>query len=139
MKVFSNKDLLKSLAKFGASSVVATGADILLFTFVFTQFLPVFESEILSGFIGMLINFVLQKRFVFHLQRNQYLAFFMSVGFSLFGLFLGGFLIQSLVKIELLATYLILPKLILTGFKFFFNYYTKRWVFEKKGLKKSFD
>tara|TARA_Y100000385_G_scaffold274249_1_gene317119 strand:- start:20728 stop:21123 length:396 start_codon:yes stop_codon:yes gene_type:complete len=131
--------LLKSLAKFGASSVVATGADILLFTFVFTQFLPVFESEILSGFIGMLINFVLQKRFVFHLQRNQYLAFFMSVGFSLFGLFLGGFLIQSLVKIELLATYLILPKLILTGFKFFFNYYTKRWVFEKKGLKKSFD
>ncbi len=131
--------MLKSLAKFGASSVVATGADILLFTFVFTQFLPVFESEILSGFIGMLINFVLQKRFVFHLQRNQYLAFFMSVGFSLFGLFLGGFLIQSLVKIELLATYLILPKLILTGFKFFFNYYTKRWVFEKKGLKKSFD
>ena len=131
--------MLKSLAKFGASSVVATGADILLFTFVFTQFLPVFESEILSGFIGMLINFVLQKRFVFHLQRNQYLAFFMSVGFSLFGLFLGGFLIQSLVKIELLATYLILPKLILTGFKFFFNYYTKRWVFEKNGLKKSFD
>ena len=131
--------MLKSLAKFGASSVVATGADILLFTFVFTQFLPVFESEILSGFIGMLINFVLQKRFVFHLQRNQYLAFFMSVGFSLFGLFLGGFLIQSLVKIELLATYLILPKLIVTGFKFFFNYYTKRWVFEKKGLKKSFD
>jgi putative flippase GtrA len=131
--------LLKSLAKFGASSVVATGADILLFTFVFTQFLPVFESEILSGFIGMLINFVLQKRFVFHLQRNQYLAFFMSVGFSLFGLFLGGFLIQSLVKIELLATYLILPKLIVTGFKFFFNYFTKRWVFEKKGLKKSFD
>ena len=131
--------MLKSLAKFGASSVVATGADILLFTFVFTQFLPVFESEILSGFIGMLINFVLQKRFVFHLQRNQYLAFFMSVGFSLFGLFLGGFLIQSLVKIELLATYLILPKLILTGFKFFFNYFTKRWVFEKKGLKKSFD
>ncbi len=131
--------MLKSLAKFGASSVVATGADILLFTFVFTQFLPVFESEILSGFIGMLINFVLQKRFVFHLQRNQYLAFFMSVGFSLFGLFLGGFLIQSLVKIELLATYLILPKLIVTGFKFFFNYFTKRWVFEKKGLKKSFD
>lgn len=124
--------MLKSLAKFGASSVVATGADILLFTFVFTQFLPVFESEILSGFIGMLINFVLQKRFVFHLQRNQYLAFFMSVGFSLFGLFLGGFLIQSLVKIELLATYLILPKLIVTGFKFFFNYFTKRWVFEKK-------
>ena len=131
--------MLKSLAKFGASSVVATGADILLFTFVFSQFLPVFESEILSGFIGMLINFVLQKRFVFHLQRNQYLAFFMSVGFSLFGLFLGGFLIQSLVKIELLATYLILPKLIVTGFKFFFNYFTKRWVFEKKGLKKSFD
>ncbi|MFT6137647.1 MAG: putative flippase GtrA [Salibacteraceae bacterium] len=125
--------MLKSLAKFGASSVVATGLDILLFTFVFTNFLPVFESEILSGFIGMLVNFVLQKRFVFHLQRNQYMAFFLSLGFSLFGLFLGGFLIESLVKIELLATYLILPKLMVTGFKFFFNYFTKRWVFEKKG------
>jgi len=101
---------------------------------VFTKFLPVFESEILSGFIGMLVNFVLQKRFVFHLQRNQYMAFFMSVGFSLFGLFLGGFLIESLVKVELLATYLILPKLMVTGFKFIFNYFTKRWVFEKKGL-----
>ena len=122
------------MAKFGASSVVATAIDILLFTFVFTKFLPVFESEILSGFIGMLVNFVLQRRFVFHLQRNQYIAFFMSVGFSLFGLFLGGFLIESLVKVELLATYLILPKLMVTGFKFIFNYLTKRWVFEKKGV-----
>ncbi len=139
MQQFFTKGFLKSITKFGASSVVATAVDICLFTFVLTKFLPVFQSELISGFIGMLINFALQKRFVFHLQRNQYAAFALSVSFSLIALFLGGILIDNLVRVELLATYIILPKLIVTGFKFFFNYFTKRWVFEKKGLRKGYD
>jgi len=115
--------------------LVATVVDVLLFTYVFTKFLTVFQSEILAGFIGMCINFILQKRYVFKLKRNQYIAFGMSIGLSIVALFLGGFLIDALVEVPLFATYLILPKLIVISFKFFFNYFTKRWVFEKKGLK----
>lgn len=116
-----------------ASSAVATAVDILLFTFVFTTFLPVFESELISGFIGMCINFVLQKKYVFDLQRKQINAFVLSIAFSFVALFLGGFLIKYLVEVPIFAQYLIIPKLIVIGFKFFFNYFTKRWVFEKKG------
>lgn len=116
------------------SSAIATAIDILLFTLVFTQFLPVLESELISGFIGMVINFILQKKYVFDLQRNQIVAFMLSIALSFLALFLGGLLIDFLVGFELLAAYLIIPKLMVMAAKFFFNYFTKRWIFEKKGI-----
>jgi putative flippase GtrA len=116
------------------SSVIATATDILLFTLVFTTFLPVFESELISGFIGMCINFVLQKKYVFDLQRNQLIAFILSIILSIVALLLGGLLIDFLVEFDLMAKYLIIPKLIVIGSKFFFNFFTKRWIFEKKGV-----
>ena len=130
------KDIIYSIGKFATSSAVASVVDLVLFTFVLTKIfnLEIFTAEIIAGFVGMVINFILQKRFVFYLQRNLYVAFSLSIGFSLIALFLGGFAIKYLVTIPIFSSYLIIPKVMVMGSKFFFNYLTKRWVFEKKSL-----
>ncbi len=122
------------MVKFGFSSAIASLVDLMLFTFVLIKFLPVFKAELIAGFVGMLLNFVLQKRMVFELKRNQYAAFGLSIVFSLLVLLLGGFLISTLARFPLFARYLILTKLFVMGCKFFINYFSKRWVFEKGWL-----
>ena len=67
--------------KFGMSSIVATVVDYGLFwgLVVFQGgVLTEFWGNMLSASVGMLINFILQKRFVFELKRNVYLVFVMS-------------------------------------------------------------
>ncbi|UKN02141.1 GtrA family protein [Paracrocinitomix mangrovi] len=123
------------MSKFMLASVIATLVDIILFTFVLTQFLPVFESELIAGFVGMCINFFIQKKYVFELKRNQVIAFALSISLSLVAILLGGLIVKFLVTFDFFATYLILAKLIVVGIKFFFNFFTKRWVFERKGIK----
>ena len=81
---------------------------------------------------GMLSNFVLQKRFVFSTERNIYLIFLMTVLFSLFGFLLNQWLFSFLREtIEILASHTFVTKVIVTGLMFLFNFYTKRFSFEK--------
>lgn len=130
----SFKSFAVSVLKFATSSAVATLVDFCLFTFVLSHYLDIFYAEIISGFVGMTINFFLQKKYVFDLQRNQVWAFVLSIVFSFVGLFLGGLLMQHLAKMDLFIEYLFVAKLIVIGAKFIFNYFTKRWIFEKKGI-----
>ncbi len=131
-----NKEPYKKLAititKFATSSAIATAVDICLFMFVFYPILNIFLAEFFSGFIGMIINFYLQKKYVFKLNRNAYIAFSLSIFFSLIALLIGSLLMKGLVTIPILATYVIIPKIMVIGFKFFFNFFTKKWIFEKK-------
>lgn len=129
------KNIIVSMTKFMASGLLATLIDIALFTFVFSTFMHVYYAELLAGSVGMVVNFILHKRYVFELKRNAYVAFVLYIGFSLIALFFGAWLIEILVEVEWLAVYLIVPKLIVTGVKFFYNYFTKRWVFERRGFK----
>ena len=92
-------------------------------------------SHAISYTVGMIINFFLQKRFIFMLQRKLYQAFGLSVLFSLVGW------IISQVIFNLLISYTgffhkndILAKIIVTFVIFFYNFYTKRFSFEKKRL-----
>ena len=126
-----------SVAKFATSSVVATVVDFVLFLFVLSPILKPFWAEFFSGFVGMVINFFLQKKFVFTLRRNAYAAFGLSILFSLIALLLGSYLMKFLVTIDFLAEYIVIAKIIVVGTKFFFNYFTKRRIFEKKQVKTS--
>lgn len=126
------KETIKRMVFFGGVSSIATLLDFVLFRFVFYYVLPLFWAEILASLIGMVLNFFLQKKYVFELKRKSYTAFFLSLLFSLIILFFGGFILTQLTKIELFATYISLAKLSTMGIKFLFNFFSKQWVFEKK-------
>jgi len=118
------------MTKFAMASGIATLLDIILFRFVFTLYFNVFTSEILAGFCGMITNFILQKRFVFKLNRNAFSAFALSMFSSIVILLIGGGIMLLMVQIPLFAKYLLIPKILVIGMKFFLNYFTKRWIFE---------
>ncbi len=119
------------MTKFGTSSLLGTAADFLSFSFVFRFFIPLFWAEICAAFIGMVINFFMQKRFVFTLNRKPTNAFLLSVAFSLAFMYLGAIGIKTLSEFEFFAQHLLIAKVIVMGSKFVLNYFSKRWVFEK--------
>ena len=84
--------------------------------------------------MGMIINFILQKRYVFILHRKLDAAFALSIGFSLLGIIIGSTIIGLLVKIDFFSENPFITKLIVTGLIFFYNFYTKRFAFEKQFL-----
>lgn len=121
-----------SMGKFGLSSALGTLADFLSFTFIFLKIFPLFYAELCAAFIGMVFNFFMQKRFVFQLQRTAHSAFFLSILFSIVVMMVGAYLLTLLATIPFFAANIIMAKVLIMGFKFGLNYFSKRWVFEKK-------
>lgn len=120
-----------SMSKFAFFSFLATLIDFCLFTLVLAPIMEPFKAELISGFVGMCVNFYFQRTFVFRNRRNKYVSFALSIFFSLIALFLGAFLISFLVEKVFLGKYIVLAKIISIGVKFIFNFLTKKWVFER--------
>ncbi len=118
--------------KFASTSVIATSLDYFLYLILVAYFFSPVISNIISSSCGMLTNFILQKRFVFRLERKTSTAFILSIGFSVLGVGLSTLLIYSLNHIDLLRAHQYITKLIVTGIIFFYNFYTKRFAFENK-------
>ena len=119
-------------AKFFTSSVIATAVDYALFFLLdWTLFDPV-TAHAISYPIAVVVNFYLQKRFIFSLKRSLRSAFAISMVFSVIGWELGVAMIWFLLKIPLLAAWPVLAKIIVTAVLFFFNFYTKRFAFERR-------
>jgi len=128
------KDLLFLKVKFAGSSLVATIADYGLYlTLVNNIFNPVISNIISSG-TGMIINFGLQKKYIFRLNRKVSHAFLMSVAVSVGGIALGTLFIYLLNLYPFFSKYQYITKLIVTGTIFFYNFYLKRFSFERKFL-----
>lgn len=121
-----------SMFRFGLSSMLGTLVDFLVFTFVFVPIMPLFYAEICAALCGMIINFFMHKRFVFQLQRRAYAAFALSITASFAVMTLGAWFITVLATIPFLEANIVVAKLIVMGSKFALNYFSKRWVFEKK-------
>jgi len=82
--------------------------------------------------VGMLSNFILQKKFVFSTNRNVFIVFAMTIGFSLLSFLLNQWLFSFLREtVEYLSKHTFITKAIVTGTMFLFNFYTKRFSFEK--------
>ncbi len=117
-------------AKFFTSSVIATGVDYaLFFLLAWTIFDPV-TAHAISYPIAVVLNFYLQKRFIFNQKRSTRQAFAISMIFSAIGWGLGVAMMFFLVKIPVFGQWPVLAKIIVTGILFFFNFYTKRYAFE---------
>ncbi len=80
----------------------------------------------------MLINFLLQKKYIFKLNRSIKSTFLLSFAVSIGGIFLSTTIIYLLTKITIFAATPMLAKIVATGIVFFYNFYLKRFVFEKK-------
>ncbi|MEE9439118.1 MAG: GtrA family protein [Saprospiraceae bacterium] len=132
-----NKEIIKQLfvlkSKFAASSGIATLVDFGVFQSLisWTQ-IPEEIINIISSSIGMLINFLLQKKYIFKLNRSIKSTFLLSFAVSIGGIFLSTTIIYLLTKITIFAATPMLAKIVATGIVFFYNFYLKRFVFEKK-------
>ena len=91
-------------------------------------------AQVLAYSCGLLTNFFLQKSFVFELKRTVSKTFQLSLSFSLLGLIISSVLIYALSQVEFFLDYLILTKVLVTGIMFAYNFYTKRFAFERKKL-----
>ncbi len=125
------KEFIIPKLKFAATSSLATLVDNILYNLLVYTVLDAVSSNLISSSCGMLINFFLQKRYVFFLRRDLYSAFFMSIGFSLLGIAIGTYIVYWLTHYPFFAKYQFVTKLLVTGIIFFYNFYTKRFAFEK--------
>lgn len=122
--------------KFAITSSIATAIDYGIYIFLTTMMLTSESvAHAISYSVGMIINFFLQKRFIFLLQRKLYQAFGLSVIFSLIGWMISQGLFNALIRYtDFFHQNDILAKIIVTFVIFFYNFYTKRFSFEKKRL-----
>lgn len=127
------KKLILMKTKFAASSGVATLADMGLFALLakITN-IPLEIINIISSLTGMVINFILQKKYVFELNRKVRTAFILSLLVSFGGIFISTSIIYGLKSFYYFRTYPIFAKILATGVVFFYNFYLKRFSFEKK-------
>jgi len=121
--------------KFALTSSVATAVDYFLYLVLVNNFFTPVVSNIISASCGMLINFFLQKRYVFKLERHVMLVFIMSVTISIVGIFLSTSIIYLLNQWPFFQEHQYITKLIATGIVFFYNFYLKRFSFEKRFFK----
>lgn len=131
------KKLFFLKVKFAMTSSVATLVDYGLYLALVYSVLSPVLSNIVSASCGMIVNFFLQKRFVFNLQRKVSTAFALAILVSLGGIALGTTIIWVLNHWAFFQIHQYLTKLVATGVVFFYNFYLKRFVFEKRFL--SFD
>ncbi|MEM7102845.1 MAG: GtrA family protein [Bacteroidota bacterium] len=118
--------------KFALSSSVATIVDNVLYNVLVYYFFTPVISNIISYATGTLINFVLQKKYIFDLNRKLSTAFMLSLLVSMGGLALSTLFIYLLNKIEFFNSYQVITKIVVTGIVFFYNFYLKRFAFEKR-------
>lgn len=134
MQVLTDK--LKKLfflkAKFAFSGLLATAIDYGLYMMLVTWFFPPVTSNIISYSVAVIANFSMQKRFVFRLQGSTGRAFLLSVFASFFGLLISTGLIYLLNLNLFFAERQYLTKMVATGLVFFYNFYSKRYIFERR-------
>lgn len=117
--------------KFASTSLVATIVDYTIYLIlVYSGFNKVY-SNITSASIGFVVNFFLQKKYIFTLRRKVHSTFLMSMSFSAAGIGISTFLIYIFNKNPFLDHHQYLTKLLVMGIMFFYNFYTKRIAFEK--------
>ena len=118
------------------TSAVATAFDYVLYLILVDRFFTPGVAYIIAYSLSIVLNFYLQKRFVFSLRRKLPAAFGLAIMVSLGGMLLGLGILAGLNQWPFLRARQYLAKLITTGIVFFYNFYFKRFAFEKRFLPK---
>lgn len=131
------KDLVFLKIKFAMTSSIATIVDYSLYNILVYLVIPNLEkkatyAQLIAYSTGMIINFFLQKKYVFSMERGLSLTFILAISISIGGLILSTLLISWLVQFPFFDNYQFLTKLFVTALFFFYNFFLKRYAFEKK-------
>lgn len=126
------KDFLVPKLRFAFTSAFVTILDYFFYLLLFYFFFSPVISNIISYSLLMVLNFFLQKKFVFTLKGKSGVVFIQSMVFSIIGLLLSTLMIGGLNEFNFFYQYQFFTKLLVTGIVFFYNYYTKRFAFEGK-------
>lgn len=126
------RELLRLKFKYAMASSVATLVDYSLYLFLFYTILPPVPSNIISYSCSVLVNFTLQRRYIFSLQRKASSVFLLAMLVSAGGLAISSGLIYGLNKIPFFHHYQFITKMVASGLVFFYNFYFKRYAFERR-------
>ena len=126
------KELFFLKIRFAMTGLVATAVDYVVYLVLVGRFFIPEVSNVISYSCGMVINFVLQKRFVFTLQGSVSRAFVLSIVVSLGGMAISTGIIHLLTEWPFFMQHQYITKLAATGTVFFYNFYCKRFVFERR-------
>ncbi len=119
-------------ARFAASGLVATVVDYGLYLALVHRILPPVLANIVSYSVAVVVNFILQRWFVFEMKRPGYQVFLLSMAVSAGGLAISSGIIHLLSGMAFFNERQYITKLLATGLVFFYNFFAKRYVFEKK-------
>ncbi len=140
MKKFFTLKFLGSVFKFGLGSIIATAVEFLLFVFVFSNILPSFTAYLAAAAIGISVNFIIQKTFIFEAKRKLSTIFFLSISASILTTLVGAYLIDFFIKeLSVMVSW---PQkwidticmIAVTGIRFVLNFFSKKYIFEKKWI-----
>ncbi len=128
------RELVRLKLRFALTSALATAVDYGLYLLLVYTWLEPVPSHVISYSVAVLVNFSLQKRFIFTLERKLSHAFVLAMAVSGGGLVLGTLLIWVLTQHPFFDHYQYVTKLCVTGILFFYNFYMKRYAFERRFL-----
>ncbi len=132
MKIKKIRELFLLKTKFATTSLIATSVEYGLYTLLTFSSMALKPAQIISYGCGMLVNFLLQKRFVFELKRKLSSAFIGAMAVSLGGMAINFGIYSFLLRFPFFMENHYFAKLGATGIVFFYNFYMKRYVFERK-------
>lgn len=133
MNIKKVKDLILLKLKFASTGAIATAIEYIIYAVLhYWLGFALKTSHFISYAIAMTINFLLHKQYVFQLKRSTNQAFILSILISLGGMALNFLIYSSLLEIELFRKIHWIPKIVATAIVFFYNFYLKRYAFEKK-------
>ncbi|MFK8162597.1 MAG: GtrA family protein [Lewinella sp.] len=127
---------VKEKIPFALTGLVATGINFGVYLLLVDRYLPPGPATVIAYSSSVILNFFLQRHFVFELNRSIESAFVLSMLVSAGGLVLDWLIVTGLHTFPYLGDQEWVIKLVATGIVFFYNFYAKRRVFEgSKGEK----
>lgn len=115
---------------FALTGLVATGINYGMYLFLVDRYLSPGPATITAYSSSVVLNFFLQRYFVFRLNRSLRSAFALSMAVSVGGLALDWLIVTGLHRFPVLGEAEWAIKLLATFLVFFYNFYLKRRVFE---------
>lgn len=125
-------ELVSKKARFAVGGALATGVDYLIYFPLFERGVAPVKAQIIAYAVSVVVNFLFQKHFVFDQQGSTRSAFLGSMLVSMGGLILSAGIIYVLNRYAFFQEYQLIAKLMTTGLVFFYNFYCKRYVFERR-------
>lgn len=115
---------------FAITGLIATSINWGLYVFLVDDYLPYMWATIVAYSSSVILNFFMQRHFVFELHRSLRSAFALSMLVSLGGLLIDAALIYAFHNWLIFSDQEWIIKGVVTGLVFFYNFYLKRQVFE---------